>query len=102
MIEPGDVVIGLSCSGNSGNVLNAMSLARRHGAVTIAFTGDSGGRLRTMVDVCILAPSPRIEQQEDIHLALELCICVALRSRLIQEYGRSSEPINHFQKCCEP
>jgi D-sedoheptulose 7-phosphate isomerase len=93
LIEPGDVVIGISCSGNSGNVLNAMALARQHGALTVAFTGDIGGRLQAMVDVCVLAPSPRIEQQEDIHLALEHCICVALRNRLIQEYVPSREPI---------
>lgn len=93
LIESGDVVIGISCSGNSGNVLNAMALARQYGALTIAFTGHTGGRLQAMVDVCILVPSPRIEQQEDIHLALEHCICVALRNRLIQEYGRSpAEP----------
>lgn len=84
LIESGDVAIGISCSGNSTNVLNAISVARHHGASTIAFTGDQGGRLKEMVDVCIQVPSPRIEQQEDVHLILEHCICSAIRDELKQ------------------
>lgn len=84
LIESGDVAIGISCSGNSTNVLNAISVARHHGATTIAFTGDQGGRLKEMVDVCIQVPSPRIEQQEDVHLILEHCICSAIRDELKQ------------------
>lgn len=81
LVEAGDVVIGISCSGNSGNVLRAMELARQRGAITIGFTGDEGGQLKTMVDICIQAPSPSIEQQEDGHLILEHCICATIRSQ---------------------
>lgn len=87
LVEAGDVIIGISCSGNSGNVLNALTLARQQGATTIGFTGDQGGQLKAMVDVCIQAPSPRIEQQEDIHLILEHCICAAIRERLTHQYA---------------
>jgi D-sedoheptulose 7-phosphate isomerase len=87
LVQPEDVVIGISCSGNSANVLNAMDVAHQHGATTIGFTGDQGGRLKDMVDWCIQVPSPRIEQQEDAHLILEHCICAAIRERLIQEYA---------------
>ncbi len=86
LVEAGDVVIGISCSGNSANVLNAIAVARHHEAITIGFTGDRGGHLKEMVDICLQAPSPRIEQQEDIHLMLEHCICAAIRERLIQDY----------------
>jgi D-sedoheptulose 7-phosphate isomerase len=85
LVEPGDVVIGISCSGNSANVLNAMTLARHRGATTVAFTGDRGGRLKEIVDVCLQVPSPRIEQQEDAHLILEHCICSAIRDELRQD-----------------
>ncbi|MCK6628698.1 MAG: SIS domain-containing protein [Anaerolineae bacterium] len=85
LVEAGDVVIGISCSGNSGNVLRAMELARQRGATTIGFTGDDGGHLKTIVDVCLLVPSPRIEQQEDAHLILEHCICAALRAKLLHQ-----------------
>ncbi|MBN1219710.1 MAG: SIS domain-containing protein [Anaerolineae bacterium] len=87
LVQAGDIVIGISCSGNSKNVINAMRVARQHGATTIAFTGDHGGQLKNVVDLCIKAPSPRIEQQEDIHLILEHCICAAVRDRLAQEYS---------------
>lgn len=93
LVKPDDVVIGISCSGNSANVLNAMAIARRQGANTIAFTGDRGGRLKETVDLCIQVPSPRIEQQEDVHLVLEHSICAAVRERLTQS---SVDPIrNH-------
>lgn len=93
LIESGDVVIGISCSGNSGNVLNALSVARNYGAYTIGFTGDQGGQLKEIVDLCIKAPSPRIEQQEDIHLILEHCICSAIRDELIRQYAPISYKI---------
>ncbi len=83
LVDAGDVVIGISCSGNSANVINAMKLARQANAKTIAFTGDKGGRLQDTVDLCIKAPSPKIEVQEDIHLMLEHCICHTIREELI-------------------
>ncbi|MCB9107462.1 MAG: SIS domain-containing protein [Anaerolineales bacterium] len=87
LIEPGDVTIGISCSGNSGNVLNAIEIAHEYDAITIAFTGDKGGRLKDMVDICVAVPTTRIEQQEDIHLMLEHCICANIRERLLQKYA---------------
>lgn len=85
LVEEGDVVIGISCSGNSANVINAMKVARQHNAKTIAFTGDKGGHLQEMVDLCIKALSPRIEQQEDIHLILEHSICSSIRDELMNQ-----------------
>ena len=87
MLEPGDVVIGISCSGNSPNVINALDLARQRGATTIGFTGDTGGQLKKMVDLCLFAPTPRIQQQEDVHLMLEHCICSAIHERLTEAYA---------------
>jgi D-sedoheptulose 7-phosphate isomerase len=86
LVDPGDVVIGISCSGNSANVLKAMNVARQHKAITIAFTGDQGGRLKDLVDLCLFVPSPRIEQQEDVHLIMEHCICVAIREEFTRNY----------------
>ena len=87
LVEPEDVVIGLSCSGNSANVLKAMAVSRQHGATTIGFTGDKGGRLKDTVDLCIRVPTPHIEQQEDAHLILEHCICAAIRAELSRQYA---------------
>jgi len=86
LLETNDVVIGISCSGNSGNVLNALKLAKQQGAITIGFTGDIGGRLPELSDLHIKVASHRIEQQEDVHLILEHCICSTITNELKQKY----------------
>lgn len=68
LIRPGDVVIGISTSGNSMNVINAILEAQKHNAVTVAFTGFDGGRLAHMVNINVHVKSNVIEHVEDIHL----------------------------------
>ena len=79
---PGDVVIGISASGNSPNVLNAVQLAKGMGAITIGLTGFDGGRLSPMVDFPVHVDSYLIEHVEDIHLMLEHLICKTLREMI--------------------
>lgn len=79
LVQPKDVVIGISASGNSPNVLNAIFFARQVGATTIGMTGFDGGRLKELVDICILVPNHCIEQVEDLHLMLEHLISTQLR-----------------------
>jgi D-sedoheptulose 7-phosphate isomerase len=79
LIQDGDVVIGISASGNSPNVLNAIAAAKRHNALTIGFTGFNGGKLRQMVDINIHVDSNIIEHVEDIHLMLEHMIVLNLK-----------------------
>jgi D-sedoheptulose 7-phosphate isomerase len=81
-LEPGDVVIGISTSGNSLNVLNGIETARKMGAVTIAFTGFDSGQLGPLVDINVHVKSTIIEQVEDVHLMLEHLICTVLRQRV--------------------
>ena len=78
-VQPGDVVIAISASGNSMNVLNAIDLANQMGATTVGLTGFDGGRLRSKVDINLHVPSECIEHVEDIHLMLEHLICKALK-----------------------
>lgn len=78
LIKPLDVVIGISASGNSRNVLNAIELANRVGATTIGFTGFDGGKLKPMVKISVHVPFNRFGQVEDIHLMLEHMICDTL------------------------
>ena len=70
MIEPGDVVIGISASGNSLNVINALNVAKKSRAATIGLLGAKGGQIKQMVDAYVLAPGQNIEQEEDAHLIL--------------------------------
>lgn len=78
-VQPGDLVIAISASGNSPNVIKATELANQVGARTVGFTGFNGGALGKLVDINLHVPSNIIEQVEDIHLMLEHLICKALR-----------------------
>ena len=82
LIRPNDVVIGISASGNSQNVLNAIEEARKHtGVITIGFTGFDGGRLGQMVHINIHVKSNIIEHVEDIHLMLEHMIVKTMKDQ---------------------
>lgn len=82
LVRPGDVVVAISASGNSPNVLAAVELARLSGAITIALTGRTGGRLRPLAHVTIRVPADPIEQVEDVHMMMAHSLCVAIRERL--------------------
>jgi D-sedoheptulose 7-phosphate isomerase len=79
LVQPGDIVIGISTSGNSMNVIKAIEVANLSGATTIAFTGYTGGELGSIVDLNVCVPSDNIERIEDIHLVLEHIITKVLR-----------------------
>lgn len=92
LVRPGDVIVAISTSGNSPNVLAAANVARAAGATTIALTGRSGGRLRTLADLVIRVKGGPIEQVEDAHLVIAHSLCVALRGRLqAQAAAQTSE-----------
>ena len=82
LAQPNDVVLLISASGNSPNILLAAEAARSKGARTVAFTGRTGGRVRELVDLTIPIAADAMEPVEDGHLALCHSICVSLRSRL--------------------
>lgn len=88
LIEPGDVVLGISTSGNSLNVINALSLAKENGAFTAALLGATGGKIKDMVDVYVLSPGHNIEQEEDAHLILSHIITRHMRE-VVRSYAQS-------------
>ena len=65
-----DVVIGISCSGNSLNVIRAIRHAKEFRAMTIGFTGDNGGKLAEEADLVVKVPYSDIRIQEDAHMVL--------------------------------
>lgn len=79
LIEADDVVVAISGSGNSENVLRAVRLARERGAKTIGFTGYEGGKLARLVDVSVLAFGASMELAEDVHMVLDHVICTTIR-----------------------
>ena len=78
LVRPHDIVIGISGSGNSRNVLNAIQVANDAGAVTIGFCGFDGGKLKGMVQYAVHVPSSNMAMVEDVHLMLEHAICEKL------------------------
>lgn len=79
LIEADDVVIAISASGNSVNVIKAVEEARSRNALTIGFTGFDGGRLASLVDIQVHVDSHIIEHVEDIHLMLEHMIVKTIK-----------------------
>jgi D-sedoheptulose 7-phosphate isomerase len=78
-VKPQDIVIAISGSGNSMNVVNAIQLARSYGARTIGMTGFDGGKVGQLVDLNIHVPCNQMEIVEDIHLMMEHMVSYALR-----------------------
>ena len=83
-VDAGDVVIAISASGNSPNVLNAVTAARELGATTIGFSGYYGGKLATLVDIPVVVQNHSIEQIEDVHMILEHMVTASVR-QLVQQ-----------------
>ena len=73
--ESGDVLLAISGSGNSENVLRAVRYANEVGCVTIGFTGFEGGKLRELVQHCVVIPSDHMGRIDDMHLILQHMIC---------------------------
>jgi D-sedoheptulose 7-phosphate isomerase len=79
LMEPGDVVIGISGSGNSKNVIKAIEYANKNGGVTIGISGYDGGALLKSASVNIHTPSHYMQRVEDIHLLLEHLLTSLIR-----------------------
>ena len=76
--EKGDVFLGITTSGNSANVLYAAGVAMASGMTVIGLTGESGGRMLELCDICITAPSSVTYQIQEYHLPIYHAICLAL------------------------
>ena len=80
---PGDVVIGISGSGNSPNVLAAFREAKSRGAATIALTGFKGGKCYAETDLCIVVPCDKMVMVEDFHMMISHMVADELK-KLVQ------------------
>ena len=75
LAQPGDVIIGLSTSGKSPNVVEAIKKARGFGCFSIGFLGGNGGTLKDLVDVPLLAPTDDTPRIQECHILLGHIIC---------------------------
>ena len=89
---PGDVAVGLSTSGNSKNVVEAIICARALGLFTIALTGASGGKLRGIADVLIDVPSEDTPRIQECHILAGHALCDAVESAIVRKQTDFAAP----------
>jgi D-sedoheptulose 7-phosphate isomerase len=94
LARPGDVVWGLSTSGNSKNVLAALETAHAMGAWTIAMTGEGGGALAPHADVLLAVPLAHTPRIQEVHLVTYHAICEAVEAGVCQETPSAIEAAN--------
>lgn len=82
LVQPGDVVIGISTSGNSPNVIEAIELAKAKGAKTIALVGQRGGRLSEVVDIALKVPSDETSRIQEAHITIGHILCYLVEQEL--------------------
>lgn len=82
LMDPGDVVIGISASGNSPNVLRAIEYANQHGGTTVGLIGFGGGKLKDVVNVDLTISSLDYGQVEDFHLTLNHILAQYIKQQL--------------------
>ena len=80
--KPGDVLVGLSTSGNSGNIVKAFEMAKTKQVVTIGFTGDSGGKMKAISDYLINVPSNDTPRIQESHILVGHIICELVESNI--------------------
>lgn len=82
-VRHGDIVLAISSSGNSPNIIEALKTAREAGAVTLGLSGCDGGSMQPLCDVCAVVPSGNIQMVEDLHQAIAHSIVTEVRGRLV-------------------
>jgi len=80
--QSGDVAIGFSTSGNSGNVLKALKHAHDNGIHTVGFSGRDGGKMHDLCDVLLVVPSDTTARIQEMHITLGHMLCGALEQKL--------------------
>ena len=85
--EHGDVLIGLSTSGNSVNIIKAFESAREKGMITIAFTGSTGGKMQSLTDHLVNVPSDDTPRIQESHITIGHIICQLVEEEYFREKG---------------
>jgi D-sedoheptulose 7-phosphate isomerase len=83
LAKPGDVVVGITTSGTSKNVLRGLEVARRIGATTVAFTGNGGGTVADAADLVLLGPDGYSAIVQEVHITMGHIICDLVEQELL-------------------
>jgi D-sedoheptulose 7-phosphate isomerase len=82
-VRPGDVVVGITTSGTSPNIVRGLETAKARGAVTVAFTGNGGRRVAEIADLVLLGPDGYSALVQEVHITLGHIICDLVEQELI-------------------
>jgi D-sedoheptulose 7-phosphate isomerase len=80
--QPGAVIVGISTSGNSGNVIEAFKVAKAAGMITIALTGEGGGKMKDLTDILLDAPSKSTPMIQQVHICLYHYLCERVEAEM--------------------
>lgn len=80
--QAGDLFIGLSTSGNSGNIIQALRACKERGITTAGFTGKTGGKMAYLCDVCLCVPSTETPRIQEAHIMIGHIICSVIEKTL--------------------
>jgi len=87
----GDVLVGISTSGNSVNVIEAFYVAKKMGIFTVAFTGEGGGRMKEVADLSLCVPSHLTNNIQEMHIASGHIICGIVESNIFQRVSNKND-----------
>ncbi len=90
-VRQGDVLIAISTSGNSANILKAAEEARRIGAWVLGMTGETGGKLETLCDLCIRVPDRDTPRIQECHILIGHTLCDAMEQMMFPDAPRKRE-----------
>jgi D-sedoheptulose 7-phosphate isomerase len=85
LAKPGDVLVGISTSGNSGNIVKAFEMAKSIGVVTVGFTGATGGKMKTLSDFLINIPSTTTPRIQESHILVGHIICELVEDNIFSK-----------------
>ncbi|HQU08599.1 MAG: phosphoheptose isomerase [Verrucomicrobia bacterium 21-51-4] len=85
--KPEDTLFAITTSGNSKNIIHAVKVAHAKGMKTIGLTGESGGQLKSLVDVCICAPATETYKIQEFHLPIYHALCLMLEDTFFPSHG---------------
>ena len=80
--KPGDILLGISTSGNSRNIVHAVKAANALGLHTLGLTGESGGALSSLCKLCIQVPATEVPRVQELHLPVYHTLCQVVEDTL--------------------
>jgi D-sedoheptulose 7-phosphate isomerase len=83
MAVPGDVVIGMTTSGNSPNIVNGLRAAKRLGATPVSFTGNGGGAVSEIAQICLVGPDGYSALVQEVHITMGHIVCDLVEQEII-------------------